>query len=77
MNFDATKDSFHDNIWYFTYSPLEVAEKAEIDFGDGQAQPVFPPRGQITHQYVKPGTYTVTLKDGKKTLGTVKVDARL
>lgn len=77
MVFEATKDSFHDNIWYFTYGPLEVEDKAMIDFGDGQSQPVFPPRGQITHQYVKPGAYTVRLSEGKKVLGTVKVDARL
>ncbi len=77
MNFEATKDNFHDNIWYFTYNPLEVKDRAVIDFGDGQSQPVFPPRGQITHQYDKPGSYTVTLRDGKTTLGTVKVNARL
>ena len=76
MKFESTKDEFHGNIFYFSYSPLEVEEKAEIDFGDGQAQPVFPPRGQITHQYDKPGSYTVKITDGKKTLGSTKVDVK-
>lgn len=75
MIFEATADNFHGNIFYFTYNPLDV--EAAIDFGDGDFQPVFPPRGQVTHQFVKPGSYTVKLIDGKRVLGSVKVDARL
>jgi hypothetical protein len=76
LKFEANKDNFHDNIWYFTYNPLDGVDKAKIDFGDGDVVPVWPPRGQVTHQYDRPGRYTVKITDGKRTLGTVAVDAR-
>lgn len=74
MKIEATKDSFHDNIFYFTYDELE-GDSAEIDFGDGETTKVFPPRGQITHQF-KPGKYTVKISQGKKSLATATVTAK-
>lgn len=75
MKIESNKDSFHDNIFYFTYDALE-GDSAVIDFGDGTEQPVFPPRGQITHQYDKNGKYTVKISQGKKALASTTVSAK-
>lgn len=75
MKIEATKDSFHDNIFYFTYDSLD-GDSAVIDFGDGTEQPVFPPRGQITHQFDKDGKYTVKINQGKKSLASATVTAK-
>lgn len=67
MKLSAHKDQFHDNIWYFVFDGLE-ADRAEIDFGDDQKTAIFPPRGQITHQYDDGKTgHTVTVTDGDAT----------
>lgn len=70
MKLTHGKDSFHDNIFYFRYEGLE-GDSALINFGDGQETSIFPPRGQITHQYDKPGSYKVTV--GKESV-TVKAE---
>jgi hypothetical protein len=75
MKIEATKDSFHDNIFYFTYDALE-GDSAVIDFGDGESKPIFPPRGQVTHQYDRDGKYTVKVSQGKKSLATATVTAK-
>lgn len=59
MALTANRDNFHDEIWYFTYDSVS-GDSADIDFGDGQTNKIFPPRGQITHQFDKPGVYKVS-----------------
>lgn len=73
MKLEAGKDHFLPNLWYFTFDPIEV-DRAEIDFGDGQSTAVFPPRGQVTHQYDKPGVYKVKVRHDSKTLGSVTIE---
>lgn len=75
MKIETGKDPYHDNIFYFTYDSLE-GDSADIDFGDGDSTKVFPPRGQITHQFDKPGKYTVKISQGKKSLASATVTAQ-
>jgi hypothetical protein len=69
------KDPYHDNIWYFGYE-LPDDSPTTIDFGDGTEVPIFPPRGQVTHQYDKAGKYTAAIKRGGKRGATTTVNAR-
>jgi hypothetical protein len=72
LKLEATPDNFHANIWYFRYEPIET-DNAVINFGDGVEQPVFKPKGQITHQYDDgKASHTVTVTDGTRT-ATVQV----
>lgn len=75
MKIETGKDPYHNNIFYFTYDELD-GDNATIDFGDGEATFVFPPRGQITHQYDRDGKYTVKISQGKKTLASTSVNAK-
>lgn len=76
MNLTANKDSFHPDIWYFTYDGLEI-DSATIDYGDGESTNVFPPRGQMTHQYNSSGSFTIKILDGKKTLASADIKIKV
>ena len=69
----AAHDNLYDNVVIISYSGF-TDTSGSITFGDGTSATIFPPAGQVTHQYTATGSFTATgLDSGSNSLGTVGV----